>query len=169
MSTRYELRARASRSGLATQIGMPTSSKFVTNVLGSQIPSESLHDATPMCTGVHTTENATRSYSEVAAASRSSSPVLTSGAGVLWHPPPKAQVHCTMARECIPALAGVAFGNNIVPDRKSDLSELSELSDDDENPNPWIQVVQLVSTTFYHKTQATACTAICSLPSFFMK
>ena len=29
----------------------------------------------------------------------------------------------------------------MVPDRKSDLSELSEPSDDDENPNPWIQVV----------------------------
>jgi len=27
----------------------------------------------------------------------------------------------------------------------------------------------LVPTTSYHKTQATACTAICSLPSFFMK
>ena len=141
MSTRYQLCARASRSGLATQIGMPASSKFVTNVLGSQIPSEGLHDAAPMCTGVHTPENATRSYSEVAAASRSSSPVLTGGAGVLRHPPPKAQVRRTTARECIPALAGVAFRNNMVPDRKSDLSELSEPSDDDENPNPWIQVV----------------------------
>ena len=85
-------------------------------------------------------EKPPRTYSEVAA-SRPSSPVFTSRERMLWHPPPMVQVHRTMARECIPASAGIAFRNDIVPDRKSDLSELSELSDNDENPNPWIQVV----------------------------
>jgi len=38
--------------------------------------------------------------------------------------------------------AGIAFRNDVVvPDRKSDLSEFSEPSDLDENPNPWIKVV----------------------------
>jgi len=128
----------ASRSGLATQIGTPTSLNFVTNVLGSQIPQESSHDVastTPSMPLAGVPEKPPRTYSEVAA-SRSSSPVFTSGEGMLQHPPSMAQVHRTMAREHIPALAGVAFRNDIIPDRKSDLSELSEPSDDDENPNP---------------------------------
>lgn len=143
MSTRYQLRARASRSGLATQIGMPAPSNFVTNVLGSQIPQESSHDAastSPAMPLADAPEKPPRTYSEVAA-SRPSSPVLTSGEGMLRHPPPTAQVRRTTARERIPASAGVAFRNNIVPDCKSDLSELIEPSDDDEKSNPWIQVV----------------------------
>ncbi|KIJ92034.1 hypothetical protein K443DRAFT_42234, partial [Laccaria amethystina LaAM-08-1] len=73
-----------------------------------------------------TTEKPHRTYSEVAA-SRPSSPVFTSEEGTLRRPPPKAQVQGTTAKEHIPATAGVAFRNAIVvPDRKSDLSELSE-------------------------------------------
>ena len=139
--TRYQTRARVSRSGLATQNGAPATLNFVTNNIGSQIPQESAHEAASTNPLADTSEKPPRTYSEVAA-SRPSSPVFTSEEGTLRRPPPKVQVQNTTTKERIPATAGVAFRNNdVVSDRESDLSEPSEPSDKDDNPNPWIKVV----------------------------
>ena len=143
-STRYQTRARVSRSGLATQNGASAATNFVTNNLGSQIPRESSPDAastSPARPLADSPEKAPRTYSEVAA-SRPSSPVIASEEGTLRRIPPKVQVQSTTAKERIPASAGVAFKNdNVVLDRESDSSDLSETGDWDDNPNPWIKVV----------------------------
>jgi hypothetical protein len=141
-TTCYHTQAHALHSGLAAQNSMPTTPNIVTNGFSSQIPQKSSRDVASMSPGLaDTPEKPHHTYSGVAA-SRPSSPVFTSKGGMLRHPPPKAQVQSTTAKEHIPATAGIAFRNAIlVPDCKSDLSELSELSDCDENPNPWIKVV----------------------------
>lgn len=123
---------------------MSAATNFVTNNFGSQIPCESSPDAastSPARPLADSLEKTPCTYSEVAA-SRPYLLVIASGEGTLWCLPPKEQVQSTTAKKRIPATAGIIFRNdNVVPDGESDLSELSEPSDLDDNPNTWIKVV----------------------------
>ena len=149
MSTHYSLRTRPSHAGVATQPGMVRIPKKVTDVLGSQVQPGTALSATPQAhmSDDGLTEGVTHSYSDVDA-SCPSSPVSTtvgeapsSEAEALAHP---ARVEETLVNKA--EVVSKHNTNNIVQtnseNHESDTSSLSEVSEADENKNPWTTVVR---------------------------
>jgi hypothetical protein len=154
-STRYQFRARrSSRAGLATQQGTLSIPNPVTNVIGSQIPLEAtrgiadamtVHPALSVRHAVDSSQatNPVRSYSDVAA-SRPSSPATDDGKPGAANPLPRSNVQSTkdeVDNSVITTSVDKDISAATAVHNNDDDSSLSDPSEPDENPNPWIRVV----------------------------
>ena len=146
-TTRYTLRTRSTRAGMVVQQGTVQTPKIDTNILGSQ---ERSNTASAVALELHaldnrSTEGATRSYSDVVA-SRPSSPASAIGEDA---PSGDAETLARSARveEALVIETEVVSPNNTknivanFEDHESDTSSLSDLSNPDNNQNPWTKVV----------------------------
>ena len=154
-STWYQFQAcRSSRAGLATWKGVLSTAKPVTNVLSSQIPLEAMHiiaDATdipPVLSVWHAMDssNATNpihSYSDMVA-SWPSSPATADGNQGAANPLPHSDMQ-GMKDEVDISVITTGVNRDIsaatVVHHDNDSSLLSDPSERDDNPNPWITVV----------------------------
>ena len=147
MSTHYSLRTRPSRAGVATQQGIVQTTKKVADVLGSQAqPDTTLSTVSQAHASDNSpTEGVTRSYSDVVA-SRPSSPVFATE-GEAPSGEAEAFAHPAKVEETLVDITKVVSAHNtkdIVQtdseNHESDTSSLSEISEADENSNPWTTV-----------------------------
>ena len=147
MSAHYSLRTRSSRAGVATQQGTIRIPKKVAEVLGSQIQPGAALSAAPQVHASDTTltEGMARSYSAVVA-SRPSSPVSSTEEEA---PSGEAETlaHSARVEETLVNSTEVVSNNNIknivqttTENHESDTSLLSEISEADDNDNPWTTV-----------------------------